>query len=168
MKYGYFQFRFVLDAVQNRDRLDFATLVAELAAEGQVEAARPTAAQAVYEALESGGIDAARERHRALHVVRPDSVLFREGDLNALGYALLEQRRIPEAVAIFGMNADAYPDGPNVYDSLGDGLSAAGRLEDARDAYARAVERAEALSDPRLPNFRANLERVIQQMDEQP
>jgi hypothetical protein len=41
------------------------------------------------------------------------------------------------------MNVKAYPKAPNPYDSFGDAYSAAGRLQDARRSYERAVGLAE-------------------------
>lgn len=121
---------------------------------------RPTVAHLVYEALEAEGIEAARARHAALRAAAPAYVRFAEDDLNALGYRLVERGSVPEAVAVFEMNTEAYPDAPNVHDSLGEGLAAAGRGDEARAAFARAVALAEAQGDPRLPTFRANLDRA--------
>lgn len=124
------------------------------------EDVRPTVAQLVYETLEAEGIAAAQARERALRATAPAYVRFGEEHLNALGYHLLEQERVPDAVAVFEMNVAAYPDAPNVYDSLGDGQSAAGRRADAVAAHTRAVALAEAQNDPRLASFRANLARA--------
>ncbi len=55
------------------------------------------------------------------------------------------------------------PDAANPYDSLSDGLIAAGRLEEARKSYERAVQIGEATGDPSLPTFRANLERATRE-----
>lgn len=121
---------------------------------------RPTVAQLVYETLGAEGVAAAQARERALRSTAPAYVRFGEAYLNALGYRLLEQERVPEAVAVFEMNVEAYPEGPNPYDSLGDGLSAAGRRAEAIAAHTRAVALAEAQHDPRLTSFRANLARA--------
>ena len=120
----------------------------------------------VYELLQREGIEVALERHRALIEARPDSVVFWEGALNSLGYRLLREERVEEAIAVFEMNVEAYPQVPNVYDSLGDGLRAAGRLEEAVPAYRRAVQLAEDAGDPNLPTFRANLESATQELEE--
>lgn len=121
---------------------------------------RPTVAQLVYETLESEGIAAAQARERALRAAAPAYVRFGEAHLNRLGYHLLEAGRASDAVAVLEMNAAAHPDAPNVYDSLGDGLSAAGRRADAVAAHTRAVALAEAQHDPRLASFRASLARA--------
>jgi tetratricopeptide (TPR) repeat protein len=118
---------------------------------------RPSVADAILEVLETAGIDAARARHRALLAAPPDSVHFAEDELNALGYRLLNEERLTESIAVFEMNVDAYPNALNTYDSLADGLLAAGRFEAARDALAQAVALAEAQQDARLSFYQNRL-----------
>jgi hypothetical protein len=89
---------------------------------------------------------------------------FDEELLNRLGYLLLRQQNTDSAIAIFELNASEYPDAPNPHDSLGDGYAAAGRLEEALASYRRAVQLAEASGDPRLANFRANVERTEERL----
>jgi uncharacterized protein len=56
-----------------------------------------------------------------------------EGTVNNVGYGALQAGRIEEAVRYFELNVRNYPESANVYDSLGEGLEAAGKLEAARD-----------------------------------
>jgi imidazolonepropionase-like amidohydrolase len=135
-----------------RARLD--SLLEAAAAENT----RSSIASVIRDVLDSDGIASARSRSIALHDSRPDSLRFGEHELNGLGYWLLQQDRVAEAVAVFQMNVDAYPESPNAWDSLGEGLLVAGRLEDARDAFHRAVRLAEQQKDPRLPDFRRKLQ----------
>ena len=55
----------------------------------------------------------------------PAVVLFPEGEVNALGYALLPNNP-RHAIDVFKVNVAAYPNSANVYDSLADGYVAAG------------------------------------------
>jgi len=66
--------------------------------------------------------------------------------------------RLDEAVAVFELNVEAYPDSPNVYDSLGDGHRARGDLEAAIAAYRKALE-----VDPNFGPSRANLVELLGQ-----
>jgi tetratricopeptide (TPR) repeat protein len=59
----------------------------------------------------------------------PQAVLFRENVLNAIGYQMLQDSRIREAIEIFKLNVAAYPQSANVYDSLGDAYEANGNKE---------------------------------------
>ena len=79
-----------------------------------------------------------------------------EATINALGYAALGARQFDEALAYLQANVRNYPDSPNAYDSLGEGLEAAGRLEDALARYEEAVKRGEAANDPLLDTFRVH------------
>jgi predicted alpha/beta superfamily hydrolase len=64
---------------------------------------------------------------------------FPEGQLNSFGYAVLQGLKMPNVAAwIFRKNVAAYPDSPNVYDSLGDALLAAGDSTGARTQFREA------------------------------
>lgn len=91
---------------------------------------------------------------------------FDENLLNTLGYELLREERTDDAVAVFELNVEAYPEAANPHDSLGDGYRAAGRLDEARASYARAVELGEQTGHPSLATYRANLEQVTEQLGE--
>jgi hypothetical protein len=73
-----------------------------------------------------------------------------EGPMNRLGYNLLQANRVAEAIDVFKLNVEAYPNSANVYDSLGDALAAAGRKEEAIKSYEKAL----AIE----PNFTSSLE----------
>ncbi|HWW12908.1 MAG TPA: serine hydrolase [Brevundimonas sp.] len=75
-----------------------------------------------------------------------------EGALNALGYALMRNGRLPQAIRVFEWNVEANPGSANVHDSLGEAYLAAGRRDDARASYGRAL----AL-DPESASARAAL-----------
>lgn len=61
---------------------------------------------------------------------------FPELQMNNFGYAVLQAFKMPNvAVWIFRKNVANYPDSPNVYDSLGDGLLAAGDSAGARAQF---------------------------------
>jgi len=61
---------------------------------------------------------------------------FPEGPLNSFGYAVLQALHMPNVAAwVFRKNVAAYPDSPNVYDSLGDALLAAGDSAGARAQF---------------------------------
>jgi len=76
-----------------------------------------------------------------------------EATVNALGYAALAQREIDDALEYLQANVRNYPDSANAYDSLGEALEAAGRLDDALAKYEEAIKRAEAGKDPLLEAF---------------
>jgi tetratricopeptide (TPR) repeat protein len=83
-----------------------------------------------------------------------------ESLVNTVGYGLLAQDRIDQAIAAFERNVERFPRSANVYDSLGDAYDRAGQRERARDSYAKAVARAREVGHPNLGVYEANLERM--------
>ena len=72
-----------------------------------------------------------------------------EDVLNSLGYNVLQTLKLPNvAVWVFARNVDHYPDSPNTYDSLGDGLLARGDSSGARTQFKRAREVAVRVGQP--------------------
>jgi len=64
---------------------------------------------------------------------------FDRATLNTLGYSLLEESRVADAVIAFELNAARFPDDWRVWDSLGDGYATAGRNQDAVRCFERAL-----------------------------
>jgi predicted alpha/beta superfamily hydrolase len=88
-----------------------------------------------------------------------------EGTVNQLGYGLLGRGQPEDALEMFRFNVELYPGSANVYDSLGEALEQAGRLDEALANYSRAVENATANGDERLAIFTTNLDRVKTQLE---
>jgi predicted alpha/beta superfamily hydrolase len=110
--------------------------------------------------LPIGGLEGVEQHYRALS----DRLGFRvsgEREINSLGYALLGDKKIDEALATFRRNVELYPRSANGYDSLADGLEAAGRLDLAVQNVEKAVEVATQTGDPLLPAFKKHLERLV-------
>ena len=63
-----------------------------------------------------------------------ESLYAGESDLNRLGYEVLKQYP-KEAIKIFSMNVEAYPESSNVYDSLGEAYMEAGNTKKAIKNY---------------------------------
>jgi len=117
---------------------------------------KPTVAQKIAATYRERGVQAAVEQYRALRAQQSTDFSFDESHLNELGYWLLNKGLVDDAVAILRLNAEAYPDAPNPYDSLGEALEKAGKIDEARVAYNRAVELADQHKDPRLATFKSN------------
>ena len=63
---------------------------------------------------------------RKLKAERPNDYLFGPPHLNVLGYFLLNENRVDDAIAILELNAEAYPQAPGTYEFLGDAYLARG------------------------------------------
>ena len=80
--------------------------------------------------------------------------------INALGYQLIAQKKAAEAIAVLRENVKRFPGSPNVYDSLGEALEAAGQTEEAAAQYRQAVELGKKSKDPNSAIFQQHLDRV--------
>jgi predicted alpha/beta superfamily hydrolase len=106
------------------------------------------------------GIAAVDEHFAALSLRFGYEIETPESLLNTIGYGLLAQDRVDEAIAVFERNVARFPRSANVHDSLGDAYDRAGQWERARDSYSRAVARAREVGHPNLAVYEANLERI--------
>jgi predicted alpha/beta superfamily hydrolase len=79
-----------------------------------------------------------------------------EGLVNQVGYDQLKRGQVERAVQTFKNNADAFPDSPNVHDSLGDAYCRAAAVASAQASYERAARAAEKRSPthPRIAWYR--------------
>ncbi len=83
-----------------------------------------------------------------------------EQTVNLLGYQFLVGGSGEQAISIFRYNVELYPESANVYDSLGEALERAGRMEEALSSYGTAVEKAQKAKDNRLDVFTRNRDRA--------
>ncbi|WP_047856715.1 alpha/beta hydrolase [Archangium gephyra] len=88
--------------------------------------------------------------------------------LNRLGYRLLQEKRISEALVAFERNVALYSDSANAYDSLGEGLEAAGRLQESLASYERALALAREHENPDVPLFQKGVDRLRARLAAQP
>jgi len=63
-----------------------------------------------------------------------------EGTLNALGYDLLRKGRDHDAVSVFALNVELFPEYANGFDSLGEAWLRVGNSKEARRAYEKALK----------------------------
>jgi hypothetical protein len=81
--------------------------------------------------------------------------------MNNLGYQLLGEKKLAEAIVVFKRNVELYPASANVYDSLGDGYEAGNKLNLATENVQKAVEVGTKIDDPRLGAYKEHLKRLI-------
>lgn len=86
------------------------------------------------------GVDEAVRLFQELRAKNPAA--FKERDLNGLGYALMNGGRTRESVAILKLNAEAFPDSANVYDSLAEATMKMGDDGQAVLLYKKVIETA--------------------------
>jgi uncharacterized membrane protein len=81
---------------------------------------RRSIAETLSAILASSGVDAAIQQYHDLKAAQPATYNFDESELNSLGYRLLNAKKFKDAIRIFQLNVEAYPQSSNVYDSLGE------------------------------------------------
>ncbi len=93
----------------------------------------------VAEKLLIGDVASAVGAYKTAKRTNPKGYLFRESELNALGYELLDLNRIGDAIEIFKLNAQEYPRSFNVYDSLGEAYARKGEKNSAIIYYRKSL-----------------------------
>ena len=86
------------------------------------------------------GIAAAIAQYRELKAKQAATYDFGEPELNQLGYLLMGKGAIKEAVEIFKLNVEAYPQGFNTYDSLAEAYMRLNEREQAITNYKKSLE----------------------------
>ena len=88
----------------------------------------------------AGGFEAFEREYRRLKALPDSGGATSENFINNVGYQLLYAKRLDDAVAVFKLNAEAFPDSFNVYDSLGEAYLRRKDYDLAIEYYAKSVE----------------------------
>jgi len=107
-----------------------------------------------------GGLKGVEEHYKKLSERLGFSVVVPEALMNQVGYQLMGEGKMDEAVAAFKLNVERYPASANVYDSLGEAYERSGHPELALPNYEKAHALGQQSNDPNVGTYKANLERV--------
>ncbi|MFY9610479.1 MAG: serine hydrolase [Blastocatellia bacterium] len=97
-------------------------------------------AKVLARAIATNGIDSAVTQYRDLKKNQPQAYDFSEPQLNTLGYRLMQQGKLKEAISVFVLNVEAYPQSGNVYDSLGEAYMVNGDKALAIENYEKSLK----------------------------
>lgn len=103
-------------------------------------APKKSVAEALLTTIIQKDVAAALKQYQELKAKQAGVYDFGENELNNLGYQLLGMKKIAEAVEIFKLNVEAYPQASNPYDSLGEAYLAHGDNELAVKNYRKSLE----------------------------
>lgn len=92
------------------------------------------------EIIKNGDINNAIAEYKNTRTKDSLDLEISENSLNNLGYELLTAGKINEAIAIFKLNTEFYPQAFNTYDSLGEAYIKAGNKELAIKNYEKSLE----------------------------
>jgi len=104
------------------------------------------AGQNVYKAFKAQGIDFVKTNFDSLTInFHPDDP--KDLILNNIGYELMWDKEIDDAIAMFTLNTELFPKAANCYDSLGEAWLQKGDRKEALANYKKALA-----IDPQMPS----------------
>ena len=105
--------------------------------------------------ISNDGIEAAVAKYHELKTNDADKYDFSEPVLNRFGYQLLFSGKKQEAIAMFKLNSELFPDSANTYDSLAQGYMENGQNTLAIQNYEKSLE-----MNPDNQNARDRIKRI--------
>jgi hypothetical protein len=109
-------------------------------------------------------LSAARQRN-------PDAVIFPENIVNLLAYERLQARDAKAAIDMLKLNAEAFPNSPNVYDSLSDAYLADDQKDVAREYAKKALDKltSDSTDSPQRKNaIKESAEKKLKELGDAP
>ncbi|HMG66530.1 MAG TPA: serine hydrolase [Chitinophagaceae bacterium] len=94
----------------------------------------------MYNTIKERGINFALNMYDSLKAANDTTYDFAESELNTLGYQLVSENKLNDAIAIFKLNTTSYPKSSNAFDSLGDAYFAIHDKDDAIKSYQMAID----------------------------
>jgi CubicO group peptidase (beta-lactamase class C family) len=91
-------------------------------------------------AILSLGAPRALEEYRTYRAAHPEEPAVAEDGMNTIGYSLVRDKQVKDAIEVFKQNVADHPESWNVYDSLGEAYAADGNKELAIRNYERSLE----------------------------
>jgi tetratricopeptide (TPR) repeat protein len=112
----------------------------EMLAKIEILANQTPIAEVMLKTITEKDISSAIQQYHELKAAQPDAYDFRELQLDSLGYQLLKMKKINEAIEIFKLNVEVFPQSYNVYGSLAEAYMISGDKELAIKNYEKSLE----------------------------
>lgn len=144
----------LLDNAEDGQYLDKITLgIMSVLYDQPYDMPKRSIADAILYTITERDVASAITQYRALKAGPTASEYdFGETELNRLGYQLLSMKKVAEAIEVFKLNVETYPQSANVYDSLGEAYMAHNDKELSIANYKKSLE-----LDPNNGNAKSRL-----------
>lgn len=103
-------------------------------------ASRKPISEILFKTIQEKGVEAAIKQYHELRTTQPGAYDFSENELVGLGYRLLAMKRAPDAIEVFKLSVEAYPQSYNTYDSLAEAYMVHGDKALAIQNYQRSLQ----------------------------
>lgn len=132
----------LLDNAEDGQYLNRITLgVMSILYDQPVDTPKRSIAEAIRNAIAEKGVATAITEYRTLKTgPTANEYDFDETELNRLGYELLQTKKVTDAIEVFKLNVEMYPQSSNVYDSLGEAYMVHGDKELSIANYKKSLE----------------------------
>ena len=120
--------------------LTFAALDVALGIKPEPVVIKPQIDSVFYKTMSAQGLDAAVKQYFELKKNQPEEFDFQEQLLNNLGYQLMGQGKLKEAIRVLQVNVVSYPSSSNVYDSLAEAYMKNGEKAAAIENYEKSLK----------------------------
>ncbi len=130
----------ILDNTGSQNLNQLSNQIAKIMYDQPYDLPKMSIAEVVEKTTAEKGIDAAVAEYRDLKAKSAATYNFAEPELNALGYRLMQTGKMKEALEIFKLNVEAYPQGFNTYDSLAEAYMNMNQRELAITNYKKSLE----------------------------
>lgn len=97
-------------------------------------------AETLFNTVVEKDVQTAIKQYRELKATQKDAYDFSEPQLNGVGYQLLQMKRVKDAIEIFKLNVEMFPQGFNTYDSLGEAYMVNSDKQLAIQNYKKSLE----------------------------
>jgi CubicO group peptidase (beta-lactamase class C family) len=97
-------------------------------------------AETLDSTIKEKGVEAGIAQYRELKAKQPETYNFEEGELNGLGYQLMRNGKVKDALEIFKLNVFMFPKSSNPYDSLAEAYANLDQKDLAIANYKKALE----------------------------
>jgi tetratricopeptide (TPR) repeat protein len=101
---------------------------------------RKSIAETLSATIATSGIERATQQYHRLRAAGVSTYNLDEDELNVLGYQLVKANQLEQAIRIFQLNVEAYPNSGNTYDSLAEAYMDDGNKPQAIANYKRSLQ----------------------------